>query len=768
MKIQKTYEYKVYSSLGSYLGKLNNVTSDFGYNQTIATVGAQIQIDIAQSSDIAGLKVDPIFGEDGNALMDENGNNLLIERQPEVVGSSNPNILIQNNNQVQVYEYSDYYPNGLLVFTGYIAKWKTKYGGDEKITITCISNGQDLSNYIVQTGDTSSVAQTTDNGTVYSLISTAMGGNKYQAQNFVASSTIQVGGVSVELTTVEPGTLSISVYNGTLALNTIISGSSIASGNVHVGTLSTKTAEKVTFNNPSTLTSGQPYFFLVIWQPDNSSSSAAANIYANSTNPYASGDSCEVSSPGPYYQVSAMHTGVDLYFNIWAHGTSTVAPYVSQDPTFILTDVMNNYISAGGQAKIPSVNVNSLVSSQLNDASLPNGSFGTAYAQIFTPAKALTVNLIQFLMGVSTGFQNVTVQIVKGDPSLDSASTISGMYTYSINASNTVIATSNVTKIANVSPAVISFSFGTPVNLISGQQYYLLVQPSNFVNTITTKGGSSGEVPADTQVGRVYISASTVNNSSAGPSLNASYPYMFFNLAYLNPIPANLAGGYLNTGITTTYTFKLQTVLQAIQTIYSLSPVNWYWYVDPSDNTLYWAQSNTTADITVIRGKHINDLEIEATKENIKNVVYFAGGDDGTGTQTNILVKRTAAIGNNRIGLGTISDNRVNSTTGGVTTAKLIGDEYLNDNASETYITNITLQDSQMDTNKIKLGMMVGFSGFGNFVESLLLQVVGIQRTPDQAILQLGTLPVRASLSVAQIQAQLAYLQTVNTTTTPS
>jgi hypothetical protein len=372
-------------------------------------------------------------------------------------------------------------------------------------------------------------------------------------------------------------------------------------------------------------------------------------------------------------------------------------------------------------------------------------------------------------MGISSGTQPVSLQIVKGDPSLDSASVISGIYTYTLGTGNVVVASSGSTTVSNTTPAATSFTLSSPLNLISGQKYYILLTwGQDGYGNLITKGASTGEVPADTQVGRLYISNATINNASAYPALNSSYPYMFFNLAYLNSLPTNLSGGYSNTGNSLTYTFKLQTVLQAIQTVFNAAPANWYWYVDPATNVLNWAATNTTADLTIIKGKHINTLEIEATKENIKNVVYFAGGDDGTGTSTNILVKRNATISPNRVGLAILSDNRINSTNGGTTAAALFANEYLADNAAETYITNVTLLDRMIDTNLVKLGMMIGFSGFGNFADSLLLQVVGIQRTPDQAILQLGTLPIRASQAVSQLQAEISAQQTVNTTATPS
>ncbi|HWV45131.1 MAG TPA: hypothetical protein VN039_03745, partial [Nitrospira sp.] len=202
-------------------------------------------------------------------------------------------------------------------------------------------------------------------------------------------------------------------------------------------------------------------------------------------------------------------------------------------------------------------------------------------------------------------------------------------------------------------------------------------------------------------------------------------------------------------------------------------PADWYWYVDPATNTLHFAEASASADITLIKGRHLNSLEIEATKEDIKNVVYFTGGDDGTGTNTNVFVLETATKGSNRFGLSTLSDNRISAAAAGSLAAaqalaRLLAQNELSVNASETYITNVVIIDGTMDISSISLGMMVGFSGFGTFVDRLLLQVVSITREPEQVTLGLGTLPKRSARAVADVQTALTYQQTIDNPAQPS
>lgn len=768
MAIQKKYQHRIFNAAGVYLGLIppSTIVSDFNYNQTIATAGTQVGITIAQSPDTAALPVSTIDDELGNPLQTEDSNNLQIERQPDAVGSGNSKNLIQNGNQIQIYEISQYYPNGILKFNGYISKWKATFSGDNHILVTCISNGQDLSNTIIQTGDTPSINQTTDNGSTINLVYD--GGAKglgYQGayQTIIPGSTISAGGIAVEIQTSEPGTLSIGLYAGGGLL-----GGSIASGSVHLGTIS-KSVQKVTFNTPTSITSGSTYSFWVNWVPDSGSNTAALLFY-NSTNPYASGGAGTVSFAGTHYDQLPI-SNADLYFIIYAHGTSTTAPYTSKDPSFILTDIMSNYKTKGGLVSIPSVTVTPFISALNSDAQFSAGYWGDAFSQIFTPAKNMTINIVQLFLAVSSGNYNLSLSIVQGDPALDTASVMGGHYTYTFGGSNTIIASSNFTSFNNAVGAVTSFTFNTPVNLVAGTKYYIHIEwGQGEYGNLLTYGSSGTDIISDTQVGHLYASAATINNASAYPAYNSSFPALYFTLAYLNPLPTNLSGGYGNTGVTATYSFKLNTVLEGIQQVYNLGPSNWYWYVDPATNILYYQASNTKADIVLVKGKHLNSLEIEATRESIVNDVYFSGGDDGTGTQTNILVEATdaASLAANRKGLARISDNRVTSTTGGVTTAKALAAAYIAKNNAETYITSVTVQDGTMDINKIQLGMMVGFANFGTFVDQLLMQVVGLTYNPDQITLQLGSLPKAQTSVIQSLLNQITALQTGNNPASPS
>jgi len=569
---QKYHQYKIYTPAGVYLGLLQNVTTPFQYNQPIATAFVQLQITVGQTADVADQAVTPITDEAGNPITDEAGNNLLIERQPDVVGSSNSNALIANDNIIVVVEYSNYYPNGLVKFTGYISKWKATFGASNDILITCISNGQDLVNYPVQGTPIQDQAQTNTDGntTINNLTSTS-----FQIITPGASTTT-LNRITLQLASVIANnpTLTVNLYasssSGILNLSSALSANPPDATASAVVASTSPTNYDFIFNY--TYPNGTPGYFIIILTTTDTN---GVKLYYQDGSPYAGGNLFNGKGLFPFDGTCS------LYFKTFYSSSTINAAYVNDDPSFVMNDLVTNYNKLGGSITVP-------------------------------------------------------------------------------------------------------------------------------------------------------------------------------------------VGGYSNTNTLATYTFKMQTILQAIQATVALAPANWYWYVDPATGVLQFAKANTVADITIIRKRHINEIDIEATKENIKNTAYFTGGDDGTATSTNILVKVSKALGGNRVGLALLSDNRVNSATGGTVTAKLIAQNYLNVNNSEQYIANAIIQDQTMDINLLKLGLMVGFSGFGNFVDNLLLQIVGVNYQSDQAILQLGTLPKRDTAVVAAIQAGLQYAQTVANPSTPS
>lgn len=231
-------------------------------------------------------------------------------------------------------------------------------------------------------------------------------------------------------------------------------------------------------------------------------------------------------------------------------------------------------------------------------------------------------------------------------------------------------------------------------------------------------------------------------------------------------------GGVINYGTGTvdlpttsvSYTFKFNTILEGIKKCLELAPSDWYFYVDPATNTLYFKETGTTADHRMILGRHIQELDVEANVEQLKNVVYISGGDVGGGINLFSSKTDTASLAANKVGLGRISDNRVTIQA----TADALMQNFLDTNSDEQYNTMITVLETTYDITLFQLGQNIAFGGFGNFVDQLMLQIVGIIRYPDYVQLKLGVLPRRVTATLEQIIQDLNDIHSLANPSAPS
>ena len=76
--------------------------------------------------------------------------------------------------------------------------------------------------------------------------------------------------------------------------------------------------------------------------------------------------------------------------------------------------------------------------------------------------------------------------------------------------------------------------------------------------------------------------------------------------------------------------------------------------------------------------------------------------------------------------------------------------------------------DKNYDIESIKLGQMIGFRNFGNYIDSLQLQVVGKSYTPEAVELQLGTLLPQITKRVSDIKRNLEAQESEFVPATPS
>jgi hypothetical protein len=576
MALEKTYVYKV-SRSGAFLGVLQNVISPFKYALDINSAVAVLQIVVKQSVDQQRDNVDPIEMEDGTVVQTEDGDTLYMERKPEIVGNTNSNALIRNGNDVEVIEFSDDYPTGSTVFKGYISRWKATFGGTDDIGINVLSYGAEFDNYMILSGDTLDVSNTTV-GSQFGLSN-----DKAEERNYCLQSWTVGGGITTLKSLKLKLAAATSAYIGANVVVEIfgnltdaqnLSAVPLATMNKQV-TSTSETLYTMSLSTPITVTPGAQYYarISVDWY-------GVTILLDNHV--YVSYDSAAGYAGGSMYSYDAvLHSwsGVtgDIYLQTYSNAGQTTAAYASQDPSTILRDVLTNYASQGGT---------------------------------------------------------------------------------------------------------------------------------------------------------ISYSALTV----------------------------------LDTSTITSYTFKVNTVLEGIKKLLSLAPANWYFMVDPATNLLTFKQASTTADHTMILGRHIESLDLEASIEELKNIAYFSGGDTGSGSNLYVKTTSAASLAANKPGLAKLSDPNVTAAA----VATVINQGFLDENSAEVYITTLVIHANTYDTKLFKVGQTIGFAGFSSFVDNLVLQIVRLEPEADKATLHLGIIPKRASATLEAVNRDLIEQQTLKNPTTPS
>lgn len=218
-----------------------------------------------------------------------------------------------------------------------------------------------------------------------------------------------------------------------------------------------------------------------------------------------------------------------------------------------------------------------------------------------------------------------------------------------------------------------------------------------------------------------------------------------------------------STGLSLTYAFNTNTTLEGVRAMLTLAPSNFYYYVDLGTNTLYFKASNTTPDLVLVKDKHLNNLKIVATIETVKNSVYFTGGATA-GVNLYKQYNDATSLSTYGLRLDRLTDNRV--TVSG--TADAIGGSDLAEKKDEQYQTIVTIMDKTMDITLLKPGMVIGFAGFGTFVDYILAQVVRVDYSPEQVTLTLGILPKRMNPEFDKVTRGLVALQTILNPSAPS
>lgn len=216
-----------------------------------------------------------------------------------------------------------------------------------------------------------------------------------------------------------------------------------------------------------------------------------------------------------------------------------------------------------------------------------------------------------------------------------------------------------------------------------------------------------------------------------------------------------------DTGTVVTYQFNTNTCGEAINKVLELAPSDWYYYIDPSDNTLYFKARPETPDHTFTLERDIAEFSIERDMENIVNETYFSGGGDPA-----LFVKNIDQISQDdwRRGLAKLSDNRVTDAT----SANTISLGHIERYSEPVYKSKLVVASAVYDIETISPGQLVAFRGFGNFIDELELQISEVQYNRDTVTLTLGTLRPAVPKRLEDLRRNLDVIEQQNNPTIPS
>lgn len=337
-------------------------------------------------------------------------------------------------------------------------------------------------------------------------------------------------------------------------------------------------------------------------------------------------------------------------------------------------------------------------------------------------------------------------------------------------------------RVSNASPGIVQIEFANPIPVSPDTTYFMMVQVANYQTLRVFR--STSNVYADgkayqSATGSTGFSARTddlyfVTKSATSGNTTSTYTSKDPITGMVSEILAdyNSRGGYIRerdfeaTGLSLTYTFNTSTVFEGVRKGIELAPAGFYSFIDLGTAEMDIKQISDTADYTVVKGNDVHQLTLALSIEQVKNNLMLSGGEVSPGVN---LYKQyqdlesAAFYGQRTVGK---SDNRLTLTA----TANAMGTSFIEESSNETQETTVTVMNNRMDIWLLEPGKTLGFRNFGNFIDSLVLQIVRRDILPGGvgAVLTLGRLPIRLNDEVQRINRELQNQQTINNPVSPS
>ena len=216
-----------------------------------------------------------------------------------------------------------------------------------------------------------------------------------------------------------------------------------------------------------------------------------------------------------------------------------------------------------------------------------------------------------------------------------------------------------------------------------------------------------------------------------------------------------------DTGTTVSYTFNMNTIAECLAKILELCPGDWYWSYDPG-NDLYSLKARPTVPARYFT------KQLDATKARLRrsiaglvNEVYFTGGGDPA-----LLVRRVDSASQTawRKGILKMSDQRVTDQT----TANLLADNEMERYADPSFVGSVTINGNHPTAiETIALGEIAGFINYGDYIDDVELQIVGLTYNIDTIDVDLDRLLPPTTKRIEDIKRNLDTVEQQNNPDAP-
>ncbi len=752
----KTYLYKVYDNEWNFLGTWNDVVSEFGYSQEINSAGAAIDVTLARNSDSRSANYDSIANDSDVPIITDDNNEIAAEIA--TLAAIGPGTTVDLNLNVKIFEFSASTTSieGDIVFTGYISKYTSKYGSTETTQVSLFSYGADLDNWLLTDTDGNTRVSYLSIDPANILKTTLdkfvlEGGLITYAPDVVTARTNRVLNPSVET-----NSTGWAGYQATIARSTT---------KAKIGTYSIQaTVTAISPDSPvvtyavTGLSVGQTYTFGFYINP------SAQRI-------------CFINSP----QMSDSYTQNVVPANTWQWITSSgVATATSGTiEVGIFGASIGELFYVDGALLEHSTVTGTYFDGATTDNALNTYSWDTTahasesyHNEIIEPETISdTSTIVTYAFNLNTG-----LEVIK--KSLELAPT--DWYFYTDLATNLLHFHPRPTVPAHyffLGKHILSLDLersmegitndlvltgGKPTNVVTdnffGSNGTTLESHTGELGATWTKHASETSGSAVIDTNRIRSNSTSAVTYLASGVINATDYSVEADLRVLSFTSDFGLLGRIDTSALTYYMVKLSSagtdieLYKRVAGTFTLLKSTAYPFATSNTYNVELKMEGSRISVKVGNSTPIDVMDTSipyGTRAGIRFNTYNNTSSTGVhfnnfkvaqiGNTGTSIFKRyidTASITAYRRGLARIQDNRISVEE----SADIIALSQIERQNEPRYRSQITISNGAYNIRSIKLGQLIGFRNFGNYVDSVTMQIVRIDYQPDQVTLQLDTL----------------------------